>query len=77
VGYFSSLFVSAHAVRRDPELQGFYRRKPVQKGLGKARMPAARKLGIRLWIMLRDSCSGRPRYRFPAQYKGRPLWSKV
>lgn len=43
-----------HAVRRDPELQRFYRRKLVQKGLGKARMAAARKLGIRLWIMLRD-----------------------
>ena len=26
----------------------------MQKGLGKARVPAARKLGIRLWIMGRD-----------------------
>jgi transposase len=43
-----------HAVRRDPALQRFYRRKLVQKGLGKARVAAARKLGIRLWIMLRD-----------------------
>ena len=43
-----------HAVRRDLELQRFYRRKLHQKGLGKARMAAARKLGIRLWIMLRD-----------------------
>lgn len=43
-----------HAVRRDPELQRFYRRKLVQKGVGKARVAAARKLGIRLWIMLRD-----------------------
>jgi transposase len=41
----------AHAVRRDPELQRFYRRKLVQKGLGKARVAVARKLGIRLWIM--------------------------
>ncbi len=41
-------------MRRDPELQRFYRRKLVQKGLGKARVAAARKLGIRLWIMLRD-----------------------
>ncbi len=32
----------------------FYRRKLVQKGMGKARVAAARKLGIRLWIMLRD-----------------------
>jgi hypothetical protein len=45
---------AAHAVRGDPELQRFYRRKLVQKGLGKARVAAARKLGIRLWIMLRD-----------------------
>jgi transposase len=43
-----------HAVRLDPELQRFYRRKLVQKGLGKARVAAARKLGIRLWIMMRD-----------------------
>jgi transposase len=45
----------AHAVRRDPEMKRFYRRKLVQKGLGKARMAVARKLGIRLWIMLRDA----------------------
>jgi transposase len=44
----------AHAVRRDPELQRFYCRKLIQKGLGKARVAVARKLGIRLWIMLRD-----------------------
>ena len=43
-----------HAVRRDPELRRFYQRKLHQKGLGKARMAAARKLGIRLWIMSRD-----------------------
>jgi transposase len=41
-------------VRKDPELQRFYRRKLVQKGMGQARVAAARKLGIRLWIMLRD-----------------------
>jgi len=45
---------AVHAVRRDPELQRFYRRKLAQKGLGKAKVAAARKLGIRLWIMLRD-----------------------
>jgi transposase len=45
---------AVHAVRRDPELQRFYRRKLSQKGLGKARVAAARKLGIRLWIFLRD-----------------------
>ena len=38
-----------HAVR-----QRFYRRKLAQKSLGKARIAAARKLGIRLWIMSRD-----------------------
>jgi transposase len=43
-----------HAVRRDPTLGRFYRRKLQQKGLGKARVAAARKLGIRLWILLRD-----------------------
>jgi transposase len=43
-----------HAVRRDPELQRCYRRTLQQTGLGKARVAAARKLGIRLWIMLRD-----------------------
>ena len=43
-----------HAVRQDPELKRFYRRKLIQKGMGKARVPAARKLGIRLWIMMRD-----------------------
>jgi len=45
---------AVHAVRRDPELQRFYRRKLAQKGWGKARVAAARKLGIRLWIMLRE-----------------------
>ena len=36
----------AHAARRDPELKRFYRRKLVQKGLGKARVAVARKLGF-------------------------------
>ena len=43
-----------HAVGKDPELKRFYRRKLIQKGMGKARIAAAHKLGIRLWIMLRD-----------------------
>jgi transposase len=43
-----------HAVRRDRALARFYRRKLQQKGVGKARVAAARKLGIRLWILLRD-----------------------
>jgi len=43
-----------HAARRDPTLRRFYRRKLQQKGLGKARVAVARKLGIRLWILLRD-----------------------
>jgi transposase len=34
-----------HAVRKDPELKRFYRRKLIQKGLGKARVAVARKLG--------------------------------
>jgi Transposase IS116/IS110/IS902 family len=41
-------------VRRDPELKRYYRRKLVQKGMGKARIAAARKLGIRLRIIMRD-----------------------
>ena len=45
---------SIHAVVKDPELKRFYRRKLIQKGMGKARIAAAHKLGIRLWIMLRD-----------------------
>jgi hypothetical protein len=44
----------AHAVRRDPELQRCYRRNLIQKGLGKARVAVARKLEIRMWIILRD-----------------------
>jgi transposase len=44
-----------HAVAKDEELKRFYRRKLAQKGLGKATVAAARKLGIRLWIMLRDN----------------------
>jgi hypothetical protein len=52
-----------HAARRDPDLQRFYRRKLVQKGLGKARMAVARKLGIRLWIMLRDQIHYEEFYR--------------
>ncbi len=74
-----------HAVRGDPELQRFYRRKLVQKGVGKARVAAARKLGIRLWIMLRDEidyaefcrrghlrrqCSGAARAGMPQGYSG-------
>lgn len=43
-----------HAIGKDPELKRFYRRKLIQKGMGKARVAAARKLGIRLWIMMRD-----------------------
>jgi hypothetical protein len=43
-----------HAVRRDTALGRFYRRKLQQKGLEKARVAVGRKLGIRLWILLRD-----------------------
>jgi transposase len=45
---------AAHAVPRDPDLQRIHRRKVAQKGFAKANVAAARKLGIRLWIMLRD-----------------------
>ena len=43
-----------HAVRHDAELKRFYTRKLAQKGLAKATVATGRKLGIRLWIMLRD-----------------------
>jgi transposase len=45
---------AGHAVRQDVELKRFYTRKLAHKGLGKAKVAAGRKLGIRLWIMLRD-----------------------
>ena len=41
-------------MHKDAELKRFYTRKLAQKGLGKAQVAAARKLGIRLWIMLPD-----------------------
>jgi hypothetical protein len=34
-----------HAVGKDPELKRFYRRKLIQKGMGKARMAAAANWG--------------------------------
>jgi transposase len=70
-----------HAVQRDPELKQFYRRKLVQKGLGKARVAAARKLGIRLWIMLRDQIDyeefcrrGQMRQKSGGARAGMPDW---
>jgi hypothetical protein len=46
-----------HAVQKDAKLKRFYRRKLIQKGMGKARIAAARNLGIWLWIMMRDQSS--------------------
>jgi len=46
--------LGGHAERRDRGSKRFYRRKLVQKDLGKARVAVARKLGIWLWVMLRD-----------------------
>jgi transposase len=37
-----------HTVRKDPELKRFYRRKLIQKGMGKARIAAAHKTGYPL-----------------------------
>ena len=45
---------AGQAARVDEDLKRFYRRKLTQKGLGKAKVAVGRKLGIRLWIMLRD-----------------------
>jgi hypothetical protein len=59
-------------------LQRFYRRKLLQKGLGKARVAVARKLGIRLWIMLRDQikyeefCRRGQKQQFGAACAGMP-----
>ena len=35
-----------HVVEKDAELKRFYRRKLIQKGMGKARIAAARQLGF-------------------------------
>jgi hypothetical protein len=43
--------------RKDEQLKRFYRRELAQKGFAKAKCAAGRKLGIRLWIMLRDNIS--------------------
>jgi transposase len=43
-----------HAAREDAGLKRFYRRKLLQKGLAKAKVATARKVGIRLYIMLRE-----------------------
>ena len=40
-----------HAVKKDEELRRFYHRKLAQKGLRIALVAAARKLGVRLWII--------------------------
>jgi hypothetical protein len=68
-----------HAVRKDAELQRFYQQKLVQKGLGKAKVAAARKLGIRLWILLRDQIDyqefcrrGRLRQKHGGAHAGMP-----
>jgi hypothetical protein len=62
------------AAERDPELKRFYRRKLVQKGLGKARVAADRKLEIRLWIMLRDHMDYN---EFVAGSSNKSSWSTV
>jgi len=68
------------AVRKDPALQRFYRRKVAQKGFAKALVAAARKLGIRLWIMLREQIDyqefcrrGQQRQSCGAAYAGMPV----
>jgi transposase len=45
---------AVQAAQVEPALRRFFRRKVAQTGVGKARVATARKLGIRLWIMLRD-----------------------
>src|SRR2546421_482082 len=72
--------VARQAVRKDPALQRFYRRKVAQKGFAKALVAAARKLGIRLWIMLREQIDyqefcrrGQQRQSCGAAYAGMPV----
>jgi len=43
-----------HAVAKDPELKRLLSAQAHPERMGKARIAAARKLGIRLWIMMRD-----------------------
>jgi transposase len=45
---------AVQAARRDADLRRFFGRKATQKGAAKAHVAVGRKLGIRLWIMLRD-----------------------
>jgi transposase len=60
------------AARREATLRRFYRRKVQQKGVGKARVAVGRKLGIRLWILLRDQIDyGEFCRRAPAQATAR------
>ena len=56
----------AHAAGRDPDLQRFYRRKLVQKGLGKARGQLASPT-------CRLTNAGMPSFLVPRQ-KGKYLW---
>ena len=71
-----------HVGRRDAVLGRFFRRKLQQKGLGKARVAVARKLGIRLWILLRDQIDYREFCRRAPSlatgrrslYAGMPVW---
>jgi transposase len=53
---------AVHAVRRDPDLQRFYRRKLAQKGLAKARVATARN---------GSSCVWRPGIQRSGEYAGR------
>ena len=52
----------AHGVRRDPELQRFYRRKLVHKGLGKARV-AVPVLPQRIDILVHENAAATSVYR--------------
>jgi len=66
---------AGHAVRHDPELHRFYRRKLVQKGVRKARVPVAGKLGIRMFVTpVRNSLARPPRLTMVAAPACRTLY---
>ena len=67
-----------HAVRKDPELKRFYRRKLIQKGMEGADCSGATTRGIRLWMMLRDQIDDKvlpP--RTAAAVRGKPMRNAI
>jgi hypothetical protein len=71
--HYLSTEAAMHVVRKDPELKRFYRRKLILKEWRGSRRAA--KLGIRLWIMLRDQVGYRHFCRAEScGRKEKPMW---